>query len=106
MPLDERDIELIDRILQPLIERMEGGFARLEGRLVSHETATREGFERVDARFEQMDARFERIEARLDQVVENTGAHWRDHEARIRRIEMSLRPRNGHDDPDDDDDES
>jgi hypothetical protein len=39
------------------------------------------------ARFDQMDARMDRMDARLDQIVENTGAHWRDHESRIAALE-------------------
>ncbi|MFZ5470312.1 MAG: hypothetical protein ACOZIN_12825 [Myxococcota bacterium] len=43
----------------------------------------RRGFDRVDGRLEQ-------ISTRLDKVIENTGAHWRNLDARVKLIEAKL----------------
>ena len=47
--------------------------------------------EQMTRGFDRLDGRLERITERLDQLVENTGAHWRDHEKRLRAVESKLR---------------
>ena len=66
-----------------ILEALERGFGsmREEMRELRHELHT--GLAEVNARLDQTNAR-------LDKVVENTGAHWRDHEQRIGRLEKQL----------------
>ena len=127
MALEREDLELIARtLITPLIERMEVGFEALRAETRTGLAAvrteaqtgvealrleTRTGFDRLDTRLAHVDegiARLDtglsRLEIRIDQVVLNTGAHWRDHERRLQRIELSLRA-NGHGTSDDEEDE-
>ena len=45
---------------------------------------------------EKIDGLREDLTTRLDKIVENTGAHWRDHEKRLKAIESKLRLRPPH----------
>lgn len=46
---------------------------------------------RLKAGFDQLGQRLERVEGRLDHVVDFIGERYRDHEKRIRRLEVKAR---------------
>ena len=114
MALDVEDLEPIARVIvDPMVSAFREGFDRLDSRLVQTnerldlltgrvEVLT----ERVDVLTERVDVFTDRMDVltgevrhlqkRVDQVVENTGAHWRDHEERLRRLEtLGITKKNG-----------
>jgi hypothetical protein len=70
---------------------------KIEARLANVESAVVEGFRRVDDRFRDVHSRLGELtnevrqsNVRLDRVIENTGAHWRTLDERVRKIEEHL----------------
>jgi exonuclease VII small subunit len=61
-------------------------FERVEARL----DRVDERLERVEGHLQRVDGRLERVEGRLDNIVDFMGAHHRDHEDRIRKLEATV----------------
>ena len=72
--LDEKDLLAIQKLFEPVTERLDKVDARLDkvdarlDKLEQHNQKTDERLDRMDARFDQMDARFDRMDERMDQM--------------------------------------
>ena len=76
------------------------------GALASLETSLGSRIDQTNSRLEQTNEQLARmrieINGRFDELTRNSGGHWRDHEARLTRIETRLFST---DDPDPDDED-
>jgi hypothetical protein len=121
MALDPEDFERIRQVIvEPLIDALSGTipasvhvgvregmreaapeFAReiahaVGGALASLEDSLGSRIDQTNARLDQTNERIDRVRVemngRFDELLRNTGGHWRDHEIRLTRIETRLFP--------------
>jgi len=73
------------------INDIKNDIEEIKGLLRESITAQKETTQFLVRRDEALAERIEtQIVARLDRIIENTGAHWRDHEDRLRKLEQHL----------------